>query len=103
MSNYMHAFPHFDDALPTLAGFYDSSYKNDACPSITKDLGEETYLQIYIDYKDKAKSDFYDVEEEDYARFQVRLDKPNEWMSSEFLFASNDWAEIEQFIKELNK
>lgn len=101
MTNYMREFPRFDDTLPTLAGFYDSSYKNDACPSITKDLGNETYLQIYIDYKDKAKSDFYDVEEEDYARFQVRLDKPNEWMSSKFLFASNDWAEVEAFIKNL--
>ena len=99
--NYLEQFPHFDDTLPTLAGFYDSSWHNDACPSITKDLGEETYLQIYIDYKDKAKSDFYDVEDADYSRFSVHLDKPNELMNPEFLFSSNDWAEIEKFIKEL--
>ena len=103
MTNYMHEFPRFDDTLPTLEGFEDSSWHNDACPSITKDLGKETYLQIYIDYKDKAQGDFYDVEDEDFSRYQVRLDKPNEWMSSKFLFASNDWAEVEQFIKELNK
>ena len=99
--NYLEQFPHYDDTLPTLEGFYDSSWHNDACPSITKDLGEETYLQIYIDYKDKAKSDFYDVEDRNYSRFHVNLDKPNEWLDSKFLFESNDWAEIEKFIKEL--
>jgi hypothetical protein len=99
MSNYKHAFPHFDDTLPTLAGFYDSSWKNDACPSITKDLGNETYLQIFIDYKDQTKSDFYDVAKEHYSRFHVNLDKPNEWLDSKFLFSSNDWASVENFIK----
>ena len=100
MSNYMQAFPHFDDTLPTLEGFHDSSWHNDACPSITKNLGNETYLQIYIDYKDKAKSDFYDVDDRDYSRFQVNLDKPNEFMNPEILFSSNDWASVENFIKD---
>ena len=103
MPNYKHEFPRFDDTLPTLEGFHDNSWHNEACPSIAKDLGKDTYLEIYIDYKDKALSDFYDVEEERYARYQVRLDKPNEWNSTEFLFASNDWTEVETFIKEFKQ
>ena len=99
--NYLHAFPRFDDTLPTLEGFYDSSYQNDACPSITKDLPNKQYLQIYIDYKNKAESDFYDVPAERYFRFQVYLDKPEEELNPEILLKSNDWTEIEQFIKEL--
>jgi hypothetical protein len=101
--NYKNEFPRFDDTLPTLAGFYDSSWHNDACPSITKDLGNDRYLKIYIDYKDKEQSDFFDVPEERYFRFGVYLDKPEEDCNAEFLFQSNDWAEIEKFIKELNK
>ena len=103
MPNYKHEFPRFDDTLPTLEGFHDSSWHNDACPSITKDLGEETYLQIYIDYKDKAQSDFYDVEEERYFRYQVNLDKPNEWLNSKVLLSSNDWAEVVTFINNMEE
>ena len=99
--NYLEEFPRFDDTLPTLAGFYDSSWHNDACPSITKDLPNEHYLQIFIDYKDKAEGDFYDVPAERYFRFKVYLDKPEEQENADFLFQSNNWAEIEKFIKEL--
>lgn len=96
---YKTEFPHFDDTLPTLEGFYDSSWHNDACPSICKDLGNDSYLKIYVDYKDKAKSDFFDVEDEFYSRFHVYLDKPEEDLNAELLFQSNDWEEIKQFIK----
>jgi hypothetical protein len=101
--NYKTAFPRFDDTLPTLEGFYDSSWHNDACPSITKDLGNDRYLKIYIDYKDKERSDFRDMEDEHYFRFAVYLEKPEEDCNAEFLLQSKDWAEIEKFIKELNK
>lgn len=99
--NYIEQFPRFDDTLPTLEGFFDSSWHNDACPSICKDLGGMRYLQVFIDYKDQTKSDFADIEPSDYLRFRVYLDKPSELMNPQFLKDSNDWAEIEQFIKEL--
>jgi hypothetical protein len=101
--NYKNEFPRFDDTLPTLEGFYDDSWHNDACPSLCKDLGNDRYLKIYIDYKDKERSDFFDVMDEFYFRFGVYLDKPMEEFNAELIFQSNDWAEIEQFIKELNK
>ena len=42
-------FPDYDDTLPQIAGFVDSSYGNDTCPSIhSAALG----LTIHCDYKD---------------------------------------------------
>lgn len=97
--DYKSAFPSFDDELPVLEGFYDDSWHNDACPSLCKDLGNDRYLKIYIDYKDKALSDFYNLEDEFYFRFGVYLDKPEEDCNQELLFQSNKWEEVKQFIK----
>ena len=45
-------FPDYDDELPAIDGFVDSSYGNDTCPSIhSETLG----LTIHCDYKDEAK------------------------------------------------
>ena len=45
-------FPDYDDTLPKIDGFVDSSYGNDTCPSIySKSLG----LLIHCDYKDETK------------------------------------------------
>jgi len=45
-------FPDYDDVLPTIDGFVDSSWGNDACPSIhSETLG----LTIHCDYKDASK------------------------------------------------
>jgi hypothetical protein len=100
--NYLEQFPHYDDTLPTLEGFYDSSWHNDACPSLTKDLGGEKYLQVFCDYKDKELSDFADLVE-GYARFSVFYQDHEQDLNAELLFESNNWADIEKFIKELNK
>jgi hypothetical protein len=98
--NYLEQFPHYDDTLPTLEGFYDSSWHNDACPSITKDLGGEKYLQVFCDYKNKELSDFADLVD-GYARFSVCYQNHEEDLNGQYLFESNDWTEIETFIKEL--
>jgi len=98
--NYLEQFPHYDDTLPTLEGFYDSSWHNDACPSLTKDLGGEKYLQVFCDYKNKELSDFADLVD-GYARFSVCYQNHEEDLNGQYLFESNDWAEIEKFIKEL--
>jgi len=45
-------FPDYDDTLPLIDGFADSSYGNDSCPSIhNADLN----LTIMCDYKDASK------------------------------------------------
>jgi len=45
-------FPDYDDVLPTIDGFADSSYGNDTCPSIHN---ETLGLTIHCDYADEAK------------------------------------------------
>ena len=91
MQNYLDEFPAFDDVLPTLEGFYDSSWHNDACPSLTKELGNDNHLTVYIDWKNKEMSDFADLMGDDYKRFAVMLTIND---NSETIFQSNDWEDI---------
>jgi hypothetical protein len=91
--SYLDEFPAFDDTLPTLAGFVDSSWHNDACPSITKDLGNENFLQIFIDWKNKEMSDFSDLMGDDYGRFAVMLGFENG--ETETILMTNEWEEVE--------
>lgn len=96
-SNYLHEFPRFDDTLPTLEGFEDYSWHNDACPSLGKELPNGDFICIFVDYKDKELSDFADLEGDLYARFRVGNNKSDG--DYEVLFQSNNWEEIEQFVK----
>ena len=98
---YLQEFPSYDDTLPTLEGFEDSSWHNDACPSLIKYLEKDTYLQIFCDYKNKELSDFADILGDDYARFSVSYFNPEQDLNSQHLFQSNDWADIEQFIENI--
>ena len=91
MQNYLDEFPAFDDVLPTLEGFYDSSWHNDACPSLTKELGNDNYLTVYVDWKNKEMSDFADLMGDDYKRFAVMLNIND---TTETIFQSNDWEDI---------
>ena len=91
MQNYLYEFPTFDDVLPTLDGFVDSSWHNDACPSLTKDLGNDNYLTVYVDWKNKEMSDFADLMGDAYKRFTVMLTIND---CSETIFQSDDWEDI---------
>lgn len=73
MQNYLNQFPSFDDTLPTLEGFEDSSWHNDACPSLTKEMPNGFYWQIFVDYKNQNLSDWADIDPEDYHRFNISL------------------------------
>jgi hypothetical protein len=42
---YLSEFPNYDDELPAIDGFEDSSWHNDACPSLTKELGGDRFFQ----------------------------------------------------------
>lgn len=50
-------FPDFDDTLPVIEGFEDSSWHNDASPSM---MNKELHLLLWIDYVDPARSEFPD-------------------------------------------
>jgi hypothetical protein len=93
---YLDCFPNFDDVLPSIEGFSDSSWKNDSCPSLSKELDNGDSLIVYIDYKDKSLSDFWDLSETEYKRYSLSLYRDSGEYES--LLLSNDLSEIEQYI-----
>ena len=62
-------FPNFDnyksfDSIFNVLknhGFKDSSWHNDAMPSMTFEYGNNFELIIWVDFKDPEKSDFFDL------------------------------------------
>jgi hypothetical protein len=50
---YMNEFPHYDDELILPAGWIDTSWHNDICPSFEKLIGDTT-VRLWCDFKDPA-------------------------------------------------
>lgn len=94
---YKKEFPLFDDVLPSIEGFYDSSWHNDSCPSLGKELKNGAFVSVFVDYKNKELSDFADLEGENYKRFRVGL--TNQIGEYIVLFESNNFKEIKNYIK----
>lgn len=85
------AFPDFDlstmpETIP--AGFFESSFKNDACPSF---YNEAAGLQIFVDYADIDAREFPGS-----PRFHV-VDSVN----GDSLISANDWAELTGKVAEI--
>jgi len=99
---YKKEFPRYDDELPTLKGFEDSSWHNDACPSLMKHIDDKgTFIQIFCDYKDQAESDFADLDFAQYRRFSIMLaNAETDW--SVALFESNSWEDIKDYLERFN-
>ena len=94
--NYKKEFPRYDDELPTLDGFSDSSWHNDACPSLMKHIDDSTFIQIFCDYKDQNESDFADLVE-GYTRFNIMLaNAEKDWSIA--LYESNNWDDIVEYL-----
>lgn len=100
--NYKTEFPRYDDELPTIKGFEDSSWHNDACPSLMRHIDDNgTFIQIFCDYKDQANSDWADLDPENYKRFNIMLASSQaDW--SVALFESNNWADIVEYLTRFN-
>jgi hypothetical protein len=81
-------FPDFDDTLPTIDGFVDSSWGNDACPSI---YSETLGLMIYCDYVDESKREGYN------SRYTINLDD-----CTEALLETDDLAEVLAFVADFD-
>lgn len=98
-----YAFPDYDDTLPKIDGFEDHSYKNDECPSIAKDLGNEDFLVIHCDYKNPNRSGVYDRNRdgEVYKRFFISLDRmmDENQLNPKMLGLFKTKNEVKQFIK----
>lgn len=85
------AFPDFDlstmpETIP--AGFVESSFKNDACPSF---WNEAAGLQIFVDYADIDAREFPGS-----PRFHV-VDSVN----GDSLISANDWVELTGKVAEI--
>lgn len=94
--NYLDEFPDFDDTLPTLEGFHDSSWHNDACPSLMMELEGGKYWHIFVDYKNQDLSDFADIEPSNYKRFSISLmdDDLNQLAGENF----DTWIELLKWL-----
>jgi hypothetical protein len=91
-------------AMPKIDGFVDSTYSNDAAPSISKSLGNDFYLQLWVDYPTSFKhlSDFADTE--NYTQYHLSLVN-DEIGIHDGLLSTNDLSEVEKTINDfkLNK
>ena len=87
-------FPNYDDVLPMLEGFEDVSYKNDVCPSISKELAENTHLILFCDYKNKKLR-----EDSEGFRYCLSLELSMLMCNSKILLCSNDIMEVKKFIE----
>jgi hypothetical protein len=100
--DYKVEFPSYDDELPTIKGFVDASWHNDACPSLTKYIDDNgTFIQIFCDYKDQAISDWADLDPDNYRRFSIMLANSDaDW--SVAMFSSNSWEDIKDYLARFN-
>lgn len=99
MTTYREAFPDFgelDTEIQIPAGFEDTSWNNDACPSWQH---ARLQLRLHIDYADPARSEI-NPEGEDYARFCVSsLDTDCVSIDSDAPFhAAKTWDEALAYI-----
>ena len=81
-------FPDYDDELPAIDGFVDSSYGNDTCPSIHN---ETLGLTIHCDYKDEAKREVGGL-----TRYSVSD------AGGDPLLDSDDFAEVLAFVADFD-
>ena len=79
--------------MPEIEGFVDSTYGNDASPSISKHLGDDFYLQLWVDYPTLFQhlSDFADAE--NYSQYHLSLVN-DETGLHDGLLSTNDLAEV---------
>lgn len=87
--NCKNEFPDFDYALPSIEGFTDSSWHNDACPSLSKEIAEGIFVQIFCDYRKKSLREF-----KDYYKYFVGVTN-----SDEQIFETNSLRELRQWVK----
>jgi hypothetical protein len=91
--SYQTAFPDFTLDVTIPDGFRDDSYKNDAMPRFTRELPHGQTLTLWIDYADRALSEYPEGE-----RFLVELlSFDGDYVEQ---VASDNWQDILDFIAE---
>lgn len=88
---YRSEFGDYDGELPDLDQFEDSSWHNDTCPKLTRELfsdgGRQTQIVVWCDYVDPEKR-----EGGGRHRFDVRFNEKS-------VLETDDVAELHAFIK----
>lgn len=84
-------FPDYDGVLPYIAGYEDTSWHNDACPSIEKDYGNGVRVRIWCDYVDPERR-----ESNGYTRFGVVAYSPTDEEGSDMLSTDHFHLVIER-------
>lgn len=84
-------FPDFDAALPDIAGFEDTSYHHDVCPSLTN---SELGLQLFVDYADPDLSEYPEARRSgELTRFRL-MPAPGSSVDLDLEANSDDLGEI---------
>lgn len=86
-------FPDFDDKLPEIEGFTDSSWHNDTAPSLTN---EELHLQLFVDFIDPALSEYPEERASgNFKRYALhRLDDENMVTDDPLILFTDDFNEV---------
>ena len=84
-------FPDYDGELPFIAGYEDTSWHNDACPSIEKDYGNGVRVRVWCDYVDPEKR-----QNPEYKRFAIVAYSPTDEDGSTLLSTNNFHKVIER-------
>lgn len=71
--NYKTEFPNYQDEIPALEGFIDTSYGNDACPSFELPLSDGLAVRVWVEYADPSQR------ESQLGRFIVELNQDDEF------------------------
>lgn len=81
-------FPDYDGELPYIAGYEDTSWHNDACPSIEKDYGNGVRVRIWCDYVDPERREFTH-----YNRFAIVVFSPTDEDGTDMM-STNDFHSV---------
>lgn len=94
--SYKYEFPDYDCEMPTLEGFTDASWHNDACPSMERKLYSNSYIKVWCDYKDASMRE---IGGDQYTVTHYYED------TFDFLpmFSSDDIEEVKKFIAQFFK
>ena len=88
-------FPRYTELLPDIEGFKDTSWHNDACPSIGMELAEYDWLMLFIDYPNPEDR------EVNHFRYALMFNRDGE--ENQLLCDSDDLEEIKKTINEFLK
>lgn len=94
--SYKYEFPDYDCEMPTLEGFEDTSWHNDVCPSLQRQIWNNSCLKVWCDYENP---EMREVGGDKYTVTYYFTD----FFESVPMFGSDDIEEVKKFIKNFLK